>query len=559
MLFGRMGVPIVDVGREALVPYRILNGEKIFQDIFCLFTPFAYYFNALMYKIFGVSLNTLYYVGGFLSYFITLGVYLISKEFLNKNLSFLITLYVIAACIYMPTVFNFIFPYSYSLIWAILGLVFSVYFLIKYSKGGGEKYAYLASFFFGLSAASKYEYIPYVFILGAVLLYFKPIGFKKFVYCILYASILPALTFLVMLFQQIPLQSLVYTFEIINNMVHSKTLKYFYTNQVGTYFDMPKVIYAAVIFLKNIFYLFLSAVVIKALYKIKSKIVRGTALFLAWYIFLTFFFNPSLFLGLDNIIKVFQNKNQVAYLGFLLLFLLLYNLPKNIGKNKTGEDIPYLILLASALVACLKNFFFFNLAYYASCVMPLCIIALCVSLLRFLSAKDVDERPRNMVIIFILFFFIFNTVKQTIKITWVNKPNLVSGARGKIYVSNTFYPGINEIIDFVENQTRAEDKFVIIPEGQIINFLTDRKAAYVDNYNPHYFESFGEENIIKYFKEFNPEYIALTNREFEEYTNKPICMGYAINFCTFVETNYVPVKLIDDDFQYLIFKRKDLK
>jgi hypothetical protein len=278
-----------------------------------------------------------------------------------------------------------------------------------------------------------------------------------------------------------------------------------------------------------------------------------------WYIFLSLFFNPSLFLGFDALIKVFQNKNQVSYLGFLLLFLFLYNLPKSIGKNKNLEDVPYLILLASAIIASLKNFFFFNLAYYASCVMPLCIVALCVSILRFLAAKNVDERPRNMVVVFILFFFIFNTVKQTVKLAWTDKPNLVSTQRGKMYVSDVFYPGTNEIIDFINKNTSSEDKFVIVPEGQLINFFTGRKAAYVDNYNPHYFESFGEESIIKYFKEFKPEYIALTNREFEEYTNKPICMGYAVNFCTFVETNYRPVKLIDDEFQYLIFKRKDLK
>ena len=56
-------VPSIDFGREAYNPFAILNGAVLYKDIFNIFGPFSYLFNALMYKLFGTHLNSLYLAG----------------------------------------------------------------------------------------------------------------------------------------------------------------------------------------------------------------------------------------------------------------------------------------------------------------------------------------------------------------------------------------------------------------------------------------------------------------------------------------------------------------
>jgi hypothetical protein len=51
--------PLVDFGRELYVPWQLANGKVLYRDIAHLFGPFSQYLNALLFRLFGVSLTTL--------------------------------------------------------------------------------------------------------------------------------------------------------------------------------------------------------------------------------------------------------------------------------------------------------------------------------------------------------------------------------------------------------------------------------------------------------------------------------------------------------------------
>src|SRR5215510_5701860 len=55
--------PIADSGREMDLPRRLLDGELLYRDVHHLYPPFAPYFNALLYRIFGVQLDVLHVAG----------------------------------------------------------------------------------------------------------------------------------------------------------------------------------------------------------------------------------------------------------------------------------------------------------------------------------------------------------------------------------------------------------------------------------------------------------------------------------------------------------------
>lgn len=50
--------PVIDFGREVYVPWRILGGERPVQDYVHLYGPFSAYFNAGLFFLFGVSIQT---------------------------------------------------------------------------------------------------------------------------------------------------------------------------------------------------------------------------------------------------------------------------------------------------------------------------------------------------------------------------------------------------------------------------------------------------------------------------------------------------------------------
>src|SRR5688572_29951523 len=54
---------IVDIGRETDLPFRLMSGEVLYRDIHHLYPPFSPYFNSLLYRIFGVHLDTLAFSG----------------------------------------------------------------------------------------------------------------------------------------------------------------------------------------------------------------------------------------------------------------------------------------------------------------------------------------------------------------------------------------------------------------------------------------------------------------------------------------------------------------
>jgi hypothetical protein len=58
--------PIVDFGRELYVPWRLTEGDVLYRDIAYFNGPLSPYFNALMFRTFGVSFHTLAFVNLFI-------------------------------------------------------------------------------------------------------------------------------------------------------------------------------------------------------------------------------------------------------------------------------------------------------------------------------------------------------------------------------------------------------------------------------------------------------------------------------------------------------------
>ncbi|HSY43307.1 MAG TPA: hypothetical protein VK811_05310 [Candidatus Acidoferrum sp.] len=151
---------LVDYGTQLYIPWRILNGAVLYRDLFYFGGgPLAQYFNAVLFKIFGVSFSTLI----FANLIFTAGmVLLVFRRFLAAADAWTATLIGTAIVVVFAFAeytaignYNYITPYSYE---ATYGLMLSICALAVLTDWINSKkicYAMAAGFCAGLVLLTK--------------------------------------------------------------------------------------------------------------------------------------------------------------------------------------------------------------------------------------------------------------------------------------------------------------------------------------------------------------------------------------------------------------------
>ncbi len=312
--FLHQGLLLIDTGREFYIPSQILKGGILYKDIFNIYGPASYQFNALLFLIFGEKFNTLYFMGIFNSLLIVLTLFVLAREFLKKSVSFISGMIVMFSLVYNTFLYNSNLPYTFAISYALCAFLISLLFLIKYIKTNNRNYAYVSSLFAGLSLANKYEFCLYPLIMIYVFSFIKPLGIKNFFKAVLCFILFPILCFAVLIFQGLNLEDIKYSAFLIDKLVHAPSLKIFFT-KFGVFFN-----------LKSIF----------------SLAIHG-----GFYSVFGFFPALIIILFLINIKKLYQNK-------------------------------PVFILTLTTISACAKSLFFLNINHMGAFIFPLCLLCLIV-------------------------------------------------------------------------------------------------------------------------------------------------------------------------------------
>lgn len=214
--YGKFGDIMVDSFREAYIPNQMIKGQVLYKNIFCIYPPFAYLLNTLLFFIFGAGLKVLYLAGLFTTMGIIFLTFKIGEIFLQKKYCLTLSLFLISALALSPNAFTPFFPYSYGILYGLLFILGTIYFALK------EKFP-ISYLLYSLAICSKYEFV----LLLPVLAYFsKTKDWKKN----LTALILPPVIILLILFVQgLRLTDLKAAFELINTMSATKSLYWFYS------------------------------------------------------------------------------------------------------------------------------------------------------------------------------------------------------------------------------------------------------------------------------------------------------------------------------------------
>ncbi len=494
IFYGQFGNVFVDCFREAYIPEQMLKGNILYKNIFCIYPPFAYVFNALLFKIFGVNLNVLYFAGFFASALILNLIYQIGNKFLPQFYSLIITLLTISVLILSPNVFNTIFPYSFGIVYGLVFALFSVYFALN------KKFP-LSYLMYSFAICSKYEFL---FLLPAII-YLS--GKKDIVKNIFGFTIPIILTYLPLFLSGLTLSDLYNQLLIIIDISSTKTLHYYY-KAAGLVFS-PQM---SIIYLVNFIKILIPILLISKYKNIYS------VLFLVVYLF--YFASPALF----------------VYIFPLILILFVYKF-KTLNKKQK-------FLIMSTLLISAKCFFALALKSYGVYYIPLGVLSIFI-----LISKNLKK---SFLIVLIMLTLIYG-VKNSVSLAKNNQK--ISSQRGSIYTTTEYGNSINEILNYIEENTSANDKIYIFPEMTALNFFTKR-----DNDNklysliPMYVESFGEEGIIKRIEAKKPKYIVIVKYDTSEYFYKYFGEDYAKEIFKYIEENYTKVKEFESNELFMVYK-----
>ena len=113
------GNPAVDSGREMYVAKAVAQGQMLYRDVWYLYGPFAPYLNGLLFRLFGVRLEVLYWAGSLSALGSAILLYLCGMQ-LSSWLAGWTAGAVVLIQAFPSGIFTFPLPYSFASVYGCL-------------------------------------------------------------------------------------------------------------------------------------------------------------------------------------------------------------------------------------------------------------------------------------------------------------------------------------------------------------------------------------------------------------------------------------------------------
>src|SRR5258706_3640289 len=150
----------IDSGHEAYIAAILAQGKMLYRDVLWMYTPLSPYINAILFRLFGVRLEVLYWAGSFAALSSAILLFLAGKLLSSRLAGWA------AGCIILLQAFHawhFCFPLPYSFaavygclaaclfLWCSVNLVFSKNWLWNFAAGSSAAIALLTKMEFGVA------------------------------------------------------------------------------------------------------------------------------------------------------------------------------------------------------------------------------------------------------------------------------------------------------------------------------------------------------------------------------------------------------------------------
>ncbi|MGA2029268.1 MAG: hypothetical protein ABSG87_04245 [Verrucomicrobiota bacterium] len=556
---------LIDFGMQLYLPWRISAGDVLYRDLHYLSGgPLSQYFNALLFKIFGVSFRTLIFANLAIT---AATLVLIYRRFLaaaDRLTATTICLSIVLVFAFNEYTFvgnyNYIAPYSHEIFHGLVLSILAIALLSDWVSKGKIKFAFAAGFCFGLVFLTKPDIFVALAISVAVAfaIFFATRGKIEFALKSLAAFLLAVL---------IPLFGFFFYFLTVENwrpsldsvafawwpLFHSVEKNQFYLWCLGL--DTPAW------HLRQMTTHFLFVALAVALYPVLFRRAKQVK----WMVQLAL---TALLVAAAFKFNWLDAGASLPLLAMSLCLLLFMNYKKLSLERET--TFPLLWSVFSLLLLAKLGLFSRVWHYGFALAMPAAVGAIYLLLWllpRLLEKKyDVDPRPFRLAVwmaLMVGFGILFHQ-----SASWYALKKLPVGQGGDEIIAfdpriNPSGEGIKEALAWIDKNVPRKGTLAILPEGTTINYLSRRvNPTPCLDWTPTVLSVFGQTNMTATFEKNPPDYILLVERDTSEFGvgyfgHYP---GYGTDLMRWIEKNYQPVQLIGNEpLQNGLFGIKILK
>jgi len=541
----RWGNLIIDTGRELWLPGELLKGKILYKDIVSFYGFLPSYLIAGLYKIFGISINTLVYTGIALTLIVSFTVYRIARFFLDQGFSTLLVvnfLFVFAfGCYTSSAIFNFILPYSFA-----------------------------STFFTAFTALSLYYFLKFIFC-----------GYKK---NLVIWSILLTAAFLCRPESALAVWPAFLSGGFIPAIRQSKSERF----KIFTYLLSPLFL-AALCY--GLFFLATHAFNdFKEMFVGGIKVIADAPVSKEWagvddvtsnllQISLSFLLHIALFLGLAVSCRIASLSNsgkntytqtiipllaaflffaalrqssaydlQYSCLTLVLLCGTITYLFQALSQTVTSRSLGLLVLFSTSLLMTCRIFLAASPYQYGFFLLTMPLICYYIFFGDFFAAV-LEKRfkiPQGTLSAAIAIFFILMIIPfwERSNNNYKKHDEAAHTSKGDFYYENNTQTAIFwKSVDYLKKHTSKNSTVVVFPEGVGINFFSERDAPIKHHsFLPHDIKLFNEDKMLSKIKAAKIDYIVILSRNTKEWGPESFGVDYAKKIQKWINDNYVPVK-----------------
>ncbi len=542
--------PVIDGGREMNAPLRLLQGEKIYSQVYYLYGPVAPFINASLYRLFGIHLNTLYAAGLISSLLLVLLIFHIARGFMDTFESLLAAAAVLLLCIFKQAG-NIVFPYSYAALYGTLLGTLALASQLAFLRSGRTMSLIAAGAFTGLAFCCKMEF-GFAAIASLLMLVAgaRPSQRARTAWAGLASAAVIPLFIYGLILAKIPSDSLIRDTFVFPGHLPSELVYY---NKVKLGLHHPgqtlRELISAVALLCGVSGL-LSLIAVRMAGEsiVSNSLSRHVRRF--WWLTGTGF-------GLIAAHLIFFRSrwdlNPLRALPVLFVVMILCCIKKRREAGTTEEmsrglllvSVYCLVVLARVIVRIPGG------GGYGAGLLP-------VPLMLFIYMATADfslfampaeaARYRRGAVRVLLSAGLLATLGVLVFRFEQNSYTWLCTRRGNLRQPPSISLAMNRALEFLERNSRPGDYVLALPEGSSLNFLAGRPAPLrYEVITPGFLSEAEEQRSIQAMQEKNVQFVLLLNRPTSEFGPRVIGRDYCRSLMGWIEAHYTPAAVFAEN------------
>jgi hypothetical protein len=529
LTWGRWADATVDFGRELYIPYRLTTGEVLYRDIGYVNGPFSPYFNALVFRVFGVSFRTLVLTNLLLIALLLSLLYSVFKRLEGETagrlagLSFLL-IFAFGRITEVGN-YNFVTPYSHELLHGMVLLILEIWALGQYENKRQSFWFLLAGFSTGLCFLTK----PEIFVSSAsafsvawaILLWKQQSpGIKIAAAAIMFVC---APVFAAWFLLRSPLGG--------SEAYHALLFQWqAATDSQILGLDFYRKIFGADRLASNLLNILVMAFVWAFILSIPLWLKKLHFSITNSHFYIFFSAAVSFIVGLTS----FPDIIRPLPLAVLGIGIVWFRKPGKCVILKAATLTAAIMLLAKILV----NAHFFHYGFALAMLAALSVFAASLSSLpnylagRYRFAGLFPHTALGMWIALIAVHVLISSLT-------LSRIHYAVGHDGDRFLADERGPLIQAALDYLDKNRDSSLTLAVLPEGVMLNYLARlRNPTPYINFMPPEIILFGEKRILKAFNDSPPDIIALVDKDTSEYGFPVFGKDYAYHLSKWVRDNY---------------------